>query len=111
MGITRSDLFSEEQNELANLAKALAHPARIAILQHLLKANACINSDLVNELGLAQATVSQHLRELKSMGIIQGTIEGTSMNYCIHAENWKNLKERFNLLFDQHSCCSDNGCC
>ncbi len=101
MGITKTNLFSTEQNELAAIAKAFAHPARIAIIQHLLRANACINSDLVQELGLAQATVSQHLRELKSVGIIQGTIEGTRMNYCIHTKRWKEIQVLFQHLFEQ----------
>jgi len=111
MGLTKTDLFTEEQNEIASIAKAFAHPARVAILQHLLRTNACINSDLVNELGLAQATISQHLKELKSCGIIQGTIEGTSMNYCIHPETWITVKEKFNQLFDQHICCGGENCC
>src|SRR4051812_37470903 len=78
MGLTKTELFTENQNEMAAMAKAIAHPARIAILQHLLKANACINGQLVEELGLAQATISQHLKELKAVGLIQGTIEGTA---------------------------------
>ncbi len=109
MGVTRNDLFSEEQNELALLAKVLGHPARIAILQYLLKAQACINGDLVKELGLAQATISQHLRELKSVGIIQGTIEGTSVCYCINPERWSEIDARFKSLFasfsNQDHCC------
>lgn len=103
MGLTKTDLFTTEQNELANMAKALAHPARIAILEHLLKANACINSDLVAELGLAQATISQHLKELKSLGLISGTIEGVSMSYCINAERWKYFESRLNHLFQSYS--------
>jgi predicted transcriptional regulator len=109
MGVTRSDLFTKEQNELAALAKVLAHPARIAIVQHLVNANACINSDLVQELGLAQATISQHLRELKEVGIIQGTIEGVSVSYCINPEKWNQVKSAFNQLFnsyiDKQNCC------
>jgi DNA-binding transcriptional ArsR family regulator len=111
MGITKTNLFTEEQNAIATLAKALGHPARVAILQHLIKSKACINSDLVNELGLAQATISQHLKELKNLGIIQGTIEGTSMNYCIHSKNWLVIKDTFNHLFDQHACCESDSCC
>ncbi|MCP9201000.1 metalloregulator ArsR/SmtB family transcription factor [Gramella sp. GC03-9] len=112
MGVTKTDLFTKEQNELAILAKAFAHPARIAILQHLLKANTCINSDLVNELGLAQATISQHLRELKNAGLLQGNIEGVSMSYCIHPENWNRVKDLFNGMFDkiQH-CGPKDECC
>ena len=79
MGITKTDLFTEEQNAIAQMAKVLGHPARVAILQFLVKSNTCINGDLVQELGLAQATVSQHLRELKEVGFIQGTIEGVSV--------------------------------
>ena len=94
MGITKTDLFTEEQNELANMAKALAHPARVAILEYLLKAQQCINSDLVDELGLAQPTVSQHLKELKALGIIEGTVEGTSMCYCINRAGWEKIMTR-----------------
>jgi DNA-binding transcriptional ArsR family regulator len=111
MGITKTELFTEQQNELARLAKAFAHPARVAILQHLLKINACINSDLVLELGLAQATISQHLRELKEEEIIIGTIEGSSMNYCINAEKWNEIRMRFNELFDQYNITTDGSCC
>lgn len=110
MGLTKTDLFSKEQNKLAQMAKVFAHPARIAILQYLLNANACINSDLVQELGLAQATVSQHLKELKQIGIIQGNIEGTSMNYCINPGRWQEFKQTFNQLFDQYTM-NEQRCC
>ena len=99
MGASKTDLFTEEQNEIASMAKALAHPARIAILQYLAKKNVCITGDLVNELGLAQATTSQHLKELKLAGIIQGTIEGASVCYCINPKVWKQYKELFNSFF------------
>lgn len=111
MGLTKTNLFTEEQNAFAQMGKVFSHPARVAILQHLLRANACINSDLVQELGLAQATISQHLKELKTVGIIQGTIEGTSMNYCIDPEKWKEFKTAFSQLFDQHPCCGEEDCC
>jgi predicted transcriptional regulator len=111
MGLSKTDLFSGRQNELANIAKALSNPARIAILEHLLKSNSCINSDLVTELGLAQATISQHLKELKSIGFIQGTIEGTSMNYCINKQNWLQTKELLCDLFDQADSCKTGDCC
>ncbi len=101
MGVTKVDLFTEEQNELALFAKAFAHPARIAILEHLLKTDQCINSDLVQELGLAQATISQHLKELKSIGLILGTVEGTSMCYCINSKMWNKVEERMNSLLQQ----------
>jgi predicted transcriptional regulator len=99
MGVSRTDLFTKRQNELANIAKALGHPARIAILQHLVKINACICNDLVGEMGLAQATISQHLKELKQLGIIQGTIEGTSVCYCIDPKVWEKYKKLFSEFF------------
>ncbi len=111
MGVTKSDLFTEAQNDLALAAKALAHPARIAIIEFLLKADSCINGDLVNELGLAQATISQHLRELKEIGIIQGTIEGTRVNYCINPKRWAEIKEKFNTIFTQFEDPSSKDCC
>lgn len=111
MGLTKTDLFTKEQNELALLAKAFAHPARIAILQYLLASNKCINSDLVNELGLAQATISQHLRELKNVGLIQGNIEGVSMSYCINSEKWESVQKLFNGMFDEIQNCDPGECC
>jgi len=111
MGITKSDLFSKTQNELALAAKGLAHPARVAIIQHLLKANECINGDLVQELGLAQATISQHLRELKDIGIIQGTIEGTKVSYCINSERWNAIQNQFNQMFNQLDSNDTADCC
>ena len=100
MGVTKTNLFSEEQNSIALAAKAFAHPARIAIIQHLLKINACVNGDFVQELGLAQATVSQHLRELKEIGVIQGTIEGARVSYCISPDRWHEVRDQFMELFD-----------
>jgi DNA-binding HxlR family transcriptional regulator len=111
MGVTKSALFTAEQNQMAQFAKVLGHPARIAIIQYLLKSNTCINGDLVLELGLAQATISQHLRELKEIGIIQGTIEGASVSYCIHHGRWIEFKEIFSGLFDQYEGPDANTCC
>ncbi len=91
MGLTKSEIYTQKQNELASYAKALAHPARIAILQHLIRKDTCICGDLVEEIGLAQATISQHLRELKEAKLIQGTIEGTSVCYCISPQGWQKL--------------------
>ncbi len=109
MGTTKTEIFTDEQNRLAIMLKALAHPARIAILQQIIKANACICGGLVDELGLAQATVSQHLKELKTAGIIQGTIEGTSVCYCIEPNAWALLKSQLNIFFDAYqpikTCC------
>lgn len=103
MGVTKTSLFTPEQNALARIAKAFAHPARLAIIQYLLKTNTCINGDLVQELGLAQPTISQHLRELKEIGIIQGKIEGVSICYCINPVKWAEVQELFHVLFDQYS--------
>ncbi len=92
MGLTKTEIFTIEQNALATQLKALAHPARIAILQHIINANSCICGNLVDELGLAQPTISQHLKELKNAGLIQGTIEGVSVCYCIEPVAWKKLE-------------------
>jgi predicted transcriptional regulator len=91
MGLSKTEIFTEQQNLIAKYAKALGHPARVAILQHLLKSNTCVCGDIVHEIGLAQATVSQHLKELKNIGIIQGTVEGASVCYCINPETWNEL--------------------
>ena len=111
MGLTKSDIFTEKQNKLADLAKVLGHPARIAILQHLIKVNACICGELVLEIGLAQPTISQHLKELKRVGIIQGTIEGTSICYCINPENWKAIQNLFDAFFTNFSSKTDSDSC
>ena len=99
MGLTKSEIFTDKQNKLASMMKALAHPARIAIIQHLIKTNACINGDLVEVLGLAQPTISQHLKELKNAGLIQGTIEGTSVCYCIAPKTWATYQKEIGGLF------------
>lgn len=107
MGVTKTEIFTDEQNSLAVMLKALAHPARIAILQQIIKANACICGDLVDELGLAQPTISQHLKELKNAGLIQGTIEGVSVCYCINPVVWDQLKNQLGLFFNSYKpdCC------
>ncbi|HVX51398.1 MAG TPA: metalloregulator ArsR/SmtB family transcription factor [Chitinophagaceae bacterium] len=99
MGATKTELFTKQQNELAAMAKAIAHPARIAILQYLVKKNACVCGDIVDELGLAQATTSQHLKELKNAGIIQGSIEGVNVCYCIDPKVWLKYKALFTTFF------------
>src|ERR1700681_1525412 len=99
MGLTKTEIFTEEQYRLATMLKALAHPARIAILQQIINSNSCICGDLVDELGLAQPTISQHLKELKNIGLIQGTIEGTSICYCIDPKVWKQFKTSFESFF------------
>lgn len=108
MGLTKSEIFTEEQNTMAQIAKAIGHPARVAILQHIIKANACICGDLVDEIGLAQPTISQHLKELKNIGIIKGNIEGTSVCYCINQDKWAEIKALFISFLNQGSsiqCC------
>ena len=109
MGSTKTEIFTEEQNALAVMLKAIAHPARLAILQQIISANACICGDLVDELGLAQATISQHLKELKNAGLIQGTIEGVSICYCIEPKAWAKLEKELDGLFrsykDPKTCC------
>jgi DNA-binding transcriptional ArsR family regulator len=109
MGLTKTEIFSEKQNKLALMMKALAHPARIAIIQQLIKTNACVCGDLVDELGLAQATISQHLKELKNAGLIKGTIEGTSVCYCIDEKVWKQYKKDMDAFFVTYD--SKDNCC
>jgi DNA-binding transcriptional ArsR family regulator len=105
MGVTKTELFTQEQNELARLAKALGHPARIAILLHLAQAGQCITGNLVDVLGLAQPTISQHLKELKAVGLIRGTVEGTSVCYCINPERWDEIRDAFAELFARAQPC------
>lgn len=109
MGITKTEIFTAKQNKLAQMLKALAHPARIAIIQHLIKAEECICGDLVEELGLAQATISQHLKELKNIGIIKGCVEGTSISYCIDEKVWEQIKNEFETFFISYKVKGD--CC
>lgn len=101
MGLTKTEIFSDQQNEIAQFAKAFAHPARVAILQHLFKINSCVCGDLVLEIGLAQPTISQHLKELKSLGLIKGNITGTSVCYCIDQGNWEKMRQALGGFFDQ----------
>lgn len=107
MGASKSDFFSDTQNELATLFKALSHPARVAIIEYLLKVDTCICGDIVNELPLAQPTVSQHLKELKNAGIIKGSIDGTSICYCINEVTLKKFEAYFFAINIQlkNKCC------
>lgn len=107
MGASKTDHFTKKQNELANQLKAMAHPARIAIIEFLLKTEGCICSDIVNELPLAQPTVSQHLKELKNAGIIKGSIDGTSICYCINEVTFKKFEAYFFAINIQlkNKCC------
>ncbi|MDO6438758.1 metalloregulator ArsR/SmtB family transcription factor [Cyclobacterium sp. 1_MG-2023] len=92
MGLAKTEIFTDKQNEIALFAKAFGHPARVSILQYLFKIDSCVCGDIVNEIGLAQPTISQHLKELKQLGLIQGNVEGTSVCYCINKEKWAAMK-------------------
>ena len=108
MGATKTAHFTDQQNRIATIAKALGHPARIAIIEHLMKVNECICGDIVNELPLAQPTVSQHLKELKNAGIIKGNIEGNSICYCIDENTIEILNSYFSKIIytvTQGKCC------
>ncbi|MDG1330881.1 MAG: metalloregulator ArsR/SmtB family transcription factor [Crocinitomicaceae bacterium] len=109
MGLTRIDKYTQEQVDLAQLLKVLGHPARIAIVQSIIRTDSCVCGDLVTEIGLAQSTISQHLKELKHVGIIQGTIEGSSVCYCINKETWGRLESTVNELFK--SVAANPDCC
>lgn len=95
------ELFEENQQEIASLAKALSHPARIAILQFLASTPTCISGDISDYLPLSRTTVSQHLKELKSMGLIQGDVEGLKIKYCLNKEGIEKLKNAFGGLFEE----------
>ncbi|MBE2219445.1 MAG: winged helix-turn-helix transcriptional regulator [Ignavibacteria bacterium] len=108
MGLTKTDNFTTTQNELASLAKALGHPARVAIIEYLANSNSCVCGDIVDVIPLAQATVSQHLKELKQAGLIQGSIEGNTICYCINGEMWKKFSTMLEPLFEKArspNCC------
>lgn len=100
MGVTKTEIFTDHQNRVAELAKAFAHPARVAILQLLAERKACVCGDLVDELPLAQATVSQHLKELKRIGIIKGDIDPPRVCYCINEPVWEEARTLFGNVLD-----------
>tara|TARA_R110002072_G_scaffold163868_1_gene316774 strand:- start:460 stop:792 length:333 start_codon:yes stop_codon:yes gene_type:complete len=110
MGVTKTEMFTEQQNKISLFAKVFGHPARVSILQHLFKIDSCVCGDLVNEIGLAQPTISQHLKELKNLGLIKGNIEGTSVCYCIHKENWTEMKTLM-LAFLNQDLSKEQNCC
>ena len=110
MGITKTDHFTAKQNELAILAKAIGHPARIAILEYLMKVDTCICGDIVNEMPLAQPTVSQHLKELKNAGLIKGNIEGNAICYCFNEEGFEKIKSFFQQV-ENYTKNKKNDCC
>lgn len=108
MGLTKTEEFTKTQNELAVMAKALGHPARIAILQFLVKTKSCVCGDIVDELPLSQSTVSQHLKELKNAGLIKGDIEGPTVCYCIDERAWTKARKMIDGLFETYhgkDCC------
>ncbi len=108
MGASKSTSFTNEQNRLATLAKAFAHPARVAIIQYLLKTKSCVCGDIVEALPLSQSTVSQHLKEMKKAGIIQGNVEPPKVCYCIDPKGWEEAKLILGGLLGQFS---GEGCC
>ena len=110
MGLVKTDLFTDEQNRISLYAKAFAHPARVAILQHLFRINTCYCGDLVTEIGLAQPTISQHLKELKHLGLIKGTVEGTSVCYCIDSERWKEMNNIMSQFLGSDTTLNDECC-
>jgi DNA-binding transcriptional ArsR family regulator len=108
MGISRTEEFKLKDIRIARYAKALAHPARIAILNVLIKKKSCMCGNIVDELPLSQSTVSQHLKELKQAGLIKGDIDGASVCYCIDEKEWEVAKGKFDQLFDSfegQDCC------
>jgi DNA-binding transcriptional ArsR family regulator len=109
MGATKSYEFNVSENRLAKYAKALAHPARVAILKLLTGRQTCVCGDIVDELPLSQSTVSQHLKELKEAGLIKGEIEGAKVCYCIDEKEWKAAQEWINKLFDSYK--GGSNCC
>lgn len=106
MGASKTDEFNDRQNRLAGYAKALAHPARVAIIEYLAKSNACMCGDIVEVLPLSQSTVSQHLRELKNAGLIKGTIDGTSVCYCLNEKGWEEMNSMLgSFVVSMKKCC------
>jgi len=110
MGLTKSEHYTTKQNQIAVLLKAIAHPARIAIIEYLLKKEECICNDLVNHLPLSQPTVSQHLKELKNAGIIKGSIEGTSICYCLDEKSITAIENYFSIMNNKLKQTKSNCC-
>lgn len=109
MGTTKTEMYSSRSIALAELFKVLGHPARIAILQYLMDTKSCVCGEIVDEIGLAQATISQHLKELKRVGIIQGTVSGTATCYCINQERWKEFEKEISQFLALGNV--DSSCC
>ncbi len=111
MAIHKKEEFTQKEQDLAEFAKALAHPARIAILKVLAQHNECICGQIVEVLPLAQSTVSQHLKELKSAGLISGTVDGPRSCYCINWKAFEKFNNEFNLLFNNLKIKNEKACC
>lgn len=111
MAIAKTQEFSRKEQDLAAFAKALAHPARIAILKILAEQNECICGKIVEVLPLAQSTVSQHLKELKNAGLIDGTVDGPKSCYCINWKAFENFNYEFNSLFSKLKTQHSKACC
>jgi DNA-binding transcriptional ArsR family regulator len=105
MAVSKKEEFTQEDIWLADVAKALAHPARIRILKMLNEMNSCMVGNLVDKLPLAQATVSQHLKELKRVGLIDGEIDGPKVCYCVNAKALAKAKNALDKLFNKIGCC------
>ena len=103
MGATKSSEFTTSTNRKAQLFKALGHPARIAIVEHLLEVKKCIGVEIIEELPLSYTTVFQHLRELKNVGIIKGNIEGNSICYCLDSEVMLEINEYVSAIFEKNN--------
>ena len=110
MGTSKTEEFTAIDNRMAKYAKAFAHPARVAILKLLAKRNGCMCGDIVDELPLSQSTVSQHLKELKEIGLVQGEIEGAKVCYCIDPKEWNTAKKMLISIFDSYTEPKDNCC-
>ncbi len=109
MGITKTTGFTAETNEMAEILKALGHPARLEIVKFLMTSSSCICGDIVEVLPLAQSTVSKHLSELKKVGIIKGTVTGNNICYCLDEKIIQKIQKFVNLV--QNSCCKPSECC
>ena len=107
MGASKVDIYSNEINEIATIAKVFSHPARVAILQYISTQEACICNDIVDEIGLARATISQHLKVINDAGLLKGTFEGKSLCYCLNVDRFQELQSLFNSFFNKtkSNCC------
>ncbi len=110
MASSKSNLFNQELNTISILFKALSHPARLAILKYLTETKVCITGDISDELPLSRTTVNQHLTELKKAGLIQGTVDGIKVNYCLNLKNVKEMVSMANSFFDEINKASENEC-